>query len=600
MNVEKRMCQNCKREFTITPDDFAFYSKIKVPPPTFCPDCRLQRRMTFRNERSLYKRTCDLCKKPFVSMYSPDKSFTVYCKECWYSDNWDPLQYGQEYDWNKPFFTQFRELMHKVPRIGIMHIHTNVNADYANYVADSKNVYLSQSVIAKSENVYYSRNIDTGKDIFDCFYLKESERCYEALDCSRIYQSRYLVRSRDCINSAFLFDCVNCQNCFMSMNLRNKQYVIRNAQYSKGEYEKAMEKVNLGGYSNRELLQTEFVVLMQRALHKFGNLVKTTDCTGDNVENSKNVKTSFAVYDSENSKFLTRVLGAADCYDITGAGHPELVYEAVAVGYESYNSRFLNHGDATGESLYCDWCQSCENLFGCISIRKKKYCILNKQYSEMEYKDLVPKIIAHMNEVPYIDGKGRVYKFGEFFPIELSPFGHNETFAQEYFPLTREKTIAQGYPWHEPEPLPYAPTIKAADIPDDVRDALDSLMSEIIACGDCGRAYRIVKPEFEFLKRERIALPRKCERCRYRDRFDLRNPLKLWHRRCCCNGASRGMDHASREAESHTSHGPWSVYQNMVAHFHGETPCLNEFETSYAPERVEVVYCEQCYNAEIV
>jgi len=54
MNVEKRMCQNCKREFTITPDDFAFYSKIKVPPPTFCPDCRLQRRMTFRNERSLF------------------------------------------------------------------------------------------------------------------------------------------------------------------------------------------------------------------------------------------------------------------------------------------------------------------------------------------------------------------------------------------------------------------------------------------------------------------------------------------------------------------------------------------------------------------
>ncbi len=195
MNPEKRICQNCKQEFVIEPEDFQFYERVSVPPPMFCPDCRLQRRMTFRNERSLYKRTCDLCKKSFVSMYSPppasassvgewragDKPFTVYCKECWYSDNWDPLQYGQEYNWKEPFFTQFRELMHKVPRIGIMHIHTNVNADYANYVADNKNVYLSHSVIF-SENVYHSRNIDKCKDIFDCFYLKESERCYEDVD----------------------------------------------------------------------------------------------------------------------------------------------------------------------------------------------------------------------------------------------------------------------------------------------------------------------------------------------------------------------------------------------------------------------------------
>ncbi|MBU0627024.1 hypothetical protein KKG31_00015 [Patescibacteria group bacterium] len=46
-----------------------FYSKVSpiiagkkylIPAPTLCPDCRQQRRISFRNERSLYKRKCDL------------------------------------------------------------------------------------------------------------------------------------------------------------------------------------------------------------------------------------------------------------------------------------------------------------------------------------------------------------------------------------------------------------------------------------------------------------------------------------------------------------------------------------------------------------
>jgi hypothetical protein len=34
------ICQNCKKDFTIELDDFRFYEKIKVPPPTFCPEYR--------------------------------------------------------------------------------------------------------------------------------------------------------------------------------------------------------------------------------------------------------------------------------------------------------------------------------------------------------------------------------------------------------------------------------------------------------------------------------------------------------------------------------------------------------------------------------
>src|SRR3990167_8842209 len=84
-------------------------------------------------------------------------------------------------------------------------------------------------------------------------------------------------------------------------------------------------------------------------------------------------------------------------------------------------------------------CHNSNNLFACIGLRNKSYCILNKQYTKEEYEKLVPRIIEHMNTMPYIDKKGRVYKYGEFFTPELSPFAYNETVAQDYFPITEKE-----------------------------------------------------------------------------------------------------------------------------------------------------------------
>jgi hypothetical protein len=76
----------------------------------------------------------------------------------------------------------------------------------------------------------------------------------------------------------------------------------------------------------------------------------------------------------------------------------------------------------------------CSNCFGCISLRNKSYCILNKQYSKEEYEKLVPQIIEKMQA----DGER-----GEFFDPSLSSFGYNETVAQEYFPLTRDEASSR-------------------------------------------------------------------------------------------------------------------------------------------------------------
>ena len=103
---ENKICQNCKKDFTIEIEDFNFYEKIQVPPPTFCPFCRMIRRFTFRNERYLFRRLSALDSKEIFSGFPPEADIKTYENNYWFSDKWDPLKNGFEYDFDKNFFDQ--------------------------------------------------------------------------------------------------------------------------------------------------------------------------------------------------------------------------------------------------------------------------------------------------------------------------------------------------------------------------------------------------------------------------------------------------------------------------------------------------------------
>ncbi len=167
--METKNCQNCKKDFTIEPDDFSFYEKMKVPPPTFCPDCRRQRRWAWRNNMSLYSRKCDSCTKPVISIYSPELGLVVYCNKCWWNDNWDPKDYGMDYDFSKPFFLQFRGLLQKVPHIAIVNDNdiASVNCEYTHDWWFSKDCFMCFSGW-HVENVMYSFFTIAGKNMMDC------------------------------------------------------------------------------------------------------------------------------------------------------------------------------------------------------------------------------------------------------------------------------------------------------------------------------------------------------------------------------------------------------------------------------------------------
>ena len=590
MQSETKKCQNCKQDFTIEPDDFNFYEKIKVPPPTFCSECRLVRRMVWRNERSLFKRPCAKTGKQIITMFHPDADVVVYDHDIWWSDKWEPTDYGLNYDFSKPFFEQFRELLHKTPLANLGN-NNCLGSPYGNHNADCKYCYLLYASY-NNERTHYSYGAVGLKDCMDMYVGLDSELCYGDILCAGLYKTHFSYDSDESINSFFLKHCKNLQDCIGCVNLMNKSRCILNVQYSKEEYERRKSEFDFGSYKKLcefEKLYNKFALNLPK---RYASIIKSTGATGNNIMNSKNVKNCFDLYGGiEDSKYLIHILDMKDSYDIYGGGAViDLSYEGVDAGIQSSGQLFSVLTHSCLNTYYTYMCFGSKNLFGCIGLQGKQYCILNKQYKKEEYEKLVPKIIEQMNTMPYKGKKGLIYKYGEFFPAELSPFAYNETIAQEYFSKTKEEIIKNGYNYRVPSGHDYKPTIKSENLPDHIKDVPETILDEIIACpnnGDektqCTKAYRIIKTELDFLKNNNIALPRYCPNCRHYQRLKQRNPFHLWHRQCQCAGIN---------SEN-------KKYTNTIEHTHGSEPCPNEFETPYAPDRPEIIYCEKCYQQEV-
>ena len=577
MQSKTRTCRNCKGEFIVEPNDFGFYEKMKVPPPTFCPDCRRQRRWAWRNNMSLYNRTCELCGNGVVSIYHPDSGLTIYCNKCWWSDRWDPKNHGMDYDFSKPFFAQYIELVKKVPHMAIVNDNgiASLNCEYTHDWWFSKNCYMSFSGW-HVENIMYSFYILTGKDMVDCMNIRSASNwMYECVHCPNAYQLKYAELGVAGINSAFIYDCWDCSDCFMCTGLRGKKYCFKNEQYTKEEYEKILENYRLDTYSGVEKAKKEFEKLLVKYPRRCSINFKSVNTTGELTTFSKNSKNCFVVKNAENVRYSDYSGSPGDpikdSSDLTMTGGSSENYECVTSDHSQLNF-FAIFSVKSQDIRYCQHCHNCKHCFGCVGMRDVNYCIFNKQYTKEEYDKLVTKIILQMNNIPYKDKRGIEYKYGEFYPIEFSYFGYNESCAMEQFSLTKEEALKEGYSWQDnTQRTAGKETLRPEEIPESIYDVDDSILDQILFCINCQRNYKIVQNELNFYRKMKVPIPRRCFYCRHANRIKNKNPFKLWHRTCMC------------DKENHEHKGK----------------CPIEFETSYAPDRPEIVYCEKCYQAEI-
>lgn len=396
-------------------------------------------------------------------------------------------------------------------------------------------------------DTYYSYSTNHTTNCLDCYRARETELCYEAVDCKNCYNSVYISNSSQCYDSAFLDNCEGCKNCFMSFNQQHKEYFIFNRQGTKEEYEGLMAQ--LASKQNVEYYKAEFARIKAQIPKKYMHGIQNENVSGDYIYNSKDVHESFDCNDVRDGKYLYQTFGSdikdsRDCDEI--GDFVELIYESSNSGYKMQNVLFsINILDNNTNIFYSNHCHYSSNLFGCIGLRRKQYCILNKQYTKEEYEALVPRIIAKMRE----DGE-----WGEHFPETLSPFAYNETSAMDYEPLTREQVLQRGLKWREDDKKKVPQTYI---IPDVISQVPDSITQELLACTACQSNFKIIPQELDFYRRKNLPIPSQCFKCRNTARRTSRNPRRLWDRQC--------------------------------------SKCSSTIRTTYDPNKAETILCEKCY-----
>ncbi|MFH0818980.1 MAG: hypothetical protein V1898_03230 [Patescibacteria group bacterium] len=509
-------------------------------PCNYCPNCRVRNLLSYRNERSLHKRKCDLCHEDLISTYRPDAPFKVYCNHCWWSDKWsepgsfkkrdqggDGLDYATDYDKNKDFISQFKQLFFKIPHLG-MNVTNSVNCDFTNYSDKNKDCFLLINALA-DENVYYSERMFFSKDCVDCNGLTNCQLCFWCTSCRDCYYTRWSEFCEGCTDLDFCYDCKGCQNCFGSFGLRNKQYVYFNEQLTEKEYKQKTEGEHT--YSRLHDLKIRVYSHWLKYPHRFANIKISENTTGDNVTRAKNCEYIFDADEMENCRHCYVGIRAKDSQYCVPADEAERCFNNMST-WKSYNVNCSLGCWYSSDILYSYNCMSCSNCLGCASLNKKKFCILNKQYSEYEYRKLEKIIIEKLKQQ-------NVY--GDFFPVEFCMFPYNDSIAYEYYPLKKEEAISLGYKWAELE------------------EKIINL--KLPVCNSCGQNYRIIKQEKDLYKRMNLPEPQACPKCRYQNRSKRRNARKLYNRECA--------------------------------------KCKKSIASSYEPDRPEIIYCNECYQEEI-
>ena len=334
----------------------------------------------------------------------------------------------------------------------------------------------------------------------------------------------------------------------MCTNLRQKQYYVLNEPVSKEEY----DAVRRGLESNNALteLRKSFEKFRLKFPQKYMRGFQNENVRGNYLTHAKNAWHCFDCRDVWDARYCFQsFMKLKDCLDTDQCGEGELLYECANLGYNAYNVRFsqmcLNQ---LNNLTYCELCfNGCSDLFGCIGLKKKKFCILNREYSEEDYRKLLSRVIAHLQ----LTGE-----WGENLPPMAATTDYNLSVAQQFRPLTKEQALKEGYSWRDAEPSDFQPP--SCLLPDQISEADYSITKGILSCECCQRNYKVIGAEFEFYKQQRLPLTRLCFLCRHEARFRTRTPRKLFERVCAC--------------------------------------CDDTIVTAYGTDRPEIVYCESCFQ----
>jgi len=99
--------------------------------------------------------------------------------------------------------------------------------------------------------------------------------------------------------------------------------------------------------------------------------------------------------------------------------------------------------------------------------------------------------------------------------------------------------------------------IPAEKLPANINNIPDDILNWAIQCENTQKPFKIIPQELKFYRENNIPIPHLHPDERHKERMKLRNHRKLYDRKC--------------------------------------NKCEKHIQTTYSPDRLEMVYCEECY-----
>lgn len=508
----ERTCELTGRKWDMSEKEIERYRHFNVPPSKLHPLTRMHVLTGFFVGYQWWNNKSAEDGSNFLTPAHPGSSIKVVPDKTWFDNDYSSTIREDD---GRQVFEIMSELVHEIPITGQRNLMPPVNSIATISAGDENSYFMNAS---RSKNTLFGMNAIDTEDSAEIYQSYNVNNSYNTVHSDRIFNCKYVQESRDCMNSMFLFDCRNCEDCFMATNKRNAKFVFKNEQLSESEYKARLEKLDLTCRSSFEVLRKEFIGMVEKdgiwpenfnehCENSTGEyLTNCTDCHECyfNHEGKGNFQSSFLFDGSEDSMSVTGWFASNNSfYSTTGSRSSNIKYSYTQV--QCQNMEYSYH------------CYNCEDCFGCVGLNRKKFCIFNKEHSEEDYWKKLDEIKCRMLDAG---------EYGEFMPVSWSPTRFMDSGATLFF-LANEKDAkdlsASEYPAESSgacgEDRVAADQLRSTqDIPDCLNDpALDEWIGKPVFDEGVERRFTLLPQEIKFYKKMKIAPPNQHFIARVRD-----------------------------------------------------------------------------------
>ena len=122
------------------------------------------------------------------------------------------------------------------------HESNNENSSYGDYVYFSKNCYMCFDARHNTDSgyIYDSHNLNSSWDVSSS---RDSELSYEVADSGVLFNSNFVVFSKNISDSSYVVNSYDVKNCLGVVNRTHTQYEILHRKNSKEEYERLSKEI---------------------------------------------------------------------------------------------------------------------------------------------------------------------------------------------------------------------------------------------------------------------------------------------------------------------------------------------------------------------